>query len=314
MKAIYDTWLIQIEITNVCNHICTHCTRFVGHHKNTYFMSIDEFEKALDSLEGYPGGIGIMGGEPAMHPKFKEICEIFRKRVPAPKRYLWTSGYRWDEYRDIIRKTFAERIYLNDHADETQTHQPVLIAIEDVIDDRELMRELIDKCWIQEKWSPSINPKGGFFCEVAAAMAMLFDDGSGYKLEKDWWKKSPGDFNDQIEKYCYKCSAALPLPPISNHEAKDLVSPSNYKRLKKVRSPKLLKDRVIIYDKKMTREEVEELLKTWKPWEYLGEEGKIGYLKMYGFPGGLLVTLGKKYRKRVRKIKKALGLIKDNEL
>ncbi len=32
MKAIKDTWLVQIEITNACTHQCLHCTRFVGYH------------------------------------------------------------------------------------------------------------------------------------------------------------------------------------------------------------------------------------------------------------------------------------------
>ncbi|HIE36324.1 MAG TPA: 4Fe-4S cluster-binding domain-containing protein [Candidatus Omnitrophica bacterium] len=87
MKAIKDMWLIQIEITN----------GFVGHHKKTYFIDLEMIEKAIDSLEGFEGGIGIMGGEPAFHPKFVEICKLLQKKVPPEKRYLWTTGYKWEE-------------------------------------------------------------------------------------------------------------------------------------------------------------------------------------------------------------------------
>lgn len=206
MKAIKDMWLIQIEITN----------GFVGHHKKTYFIDLEMIEKAIDSLEGFEGGIGIMGGEPAFHPKFVEICKLLQKKVPPEKRYLWTSGYKWEEQRSIIKKTFAERIYYNDHKSAQQKHQPILVVINDVVEDKETIKDLVDKCWIQERWPASINPKGGFFCEVAAAMDLLFDGPGGYPLEKGWWNKTPQDFQDQVGRYCYQCGAALPFPPVSS--------------------------------------------------------------------------------------------------
>ncbi len=305
MKAIKDTWLIQIEITNACIHQCLHCTRFVGHHGKPYFMDLGTFEKALDSLEGYPGGVGVMGGEPTLHPKFREICEILRTKMPLEKRFLWTSGYKWKEYRDIIRQTFAENIYYNDHEDDTQKHQPLLIAMEDVLDDRAFMRTLIDKCWIQEKWSPSINPKGGFFCEVAAAMDMLFDGPGGYPLEKGWWKRTVKDFEDQINRYCFRCSAALPLPPFKNQKGDELVSASNYAKLQKICSRKFRESKVRFIDTKYTKEQILEWSKDWQPWVYTGEEGRKTLYDLYGWWHGFWVTQGKKSRKRKKKQQQA---------
>ena len=73
MKAIRDMWLIQIEITNSCFLECPNCTRFIGHNEKPFFMDLQMVEKAIDSLEGFPGSIGIMGGEATLHPKFFEI-------------------------------------------------------------------------------------------------------------------------------------------------------------------------------------------------------------------------------------------------
>jgi len=97
MKAIRDMWLIQIEITNTCFLECANCPPFIGHHKKTYFMDLETIKKAIDSLEGFRGGIGIMRRESTLHPKFAEICKLLQKKFLQRKGIFWTSGYRWKE-------------------------------------------------------------------------------------------------------------------------------------------------------------------------------------------------------------------------
>jgi hypothetical protein len=244
-------------------------------------MELPMIEKAIDSLEGYKGCIGIMGGEPTMHPDFLGICQIVQKKIPEYKRGLWTSGFKWKEYEPIIRKTFGERVVYNDHSVGNQVHQPLLVAINDCIGDKNFMWGLINKCWVQRRWSASITPRGGFFCEVAAAMNMLFEDEEGYPIENRWWNKTSKQFKDQIKKYCPNCGAALPMLAVSNKGPKDMVSITNYRRLEAIRSPKFLKGDIEIFDKKMTRENIKMVMKNWKPWEYLGEDGQRSKERLY---------------------------------
>lgn len=264
-------------------------------------MDLEMIEQAINSLEGFPGGIGVMGGEPLLHPRFFEICKLFQRKVPKERRHLWTSGYKWKEYRGIVRKTFGANVCYNDHKGTTQKHQPVLMAIEDMVEDRELIKELIDKCWIQDRWSASINPKGGFFCEVAAAMDLLFEGPGGYPLEKGWWNKTPEQFQDQVSRYCYKCGITLPMPPCFNKEGKDYVTISNYKRLEELGSPRFLKNRVTLINERYTRAQIEAFAKDWRPWEYLGDQKRISYKKLYGFIWGILVKKEKKFWERRKK-------------
>ncbi len=301
MIGIKDAWLIQIEVTNACFLECTNCTRFVGHHKKPYFMDLPTIERAINSLIDFPGGIGIMGGEPTMHPQFDKICKLMQKKVPLERRFLWTAGYRWKEYRGIIRKTFAENVYYNDHKEEVQKHQPILLAIRDVLSDKKYMDELINNCWVQKMWSPSINPKGGFFCEVAAAMDILFDGPGGYPIEKKWWDRGPDEFRDQVKRYCYNCGAALPYPPVLNKENKDYVSISNYQRLQALRTPRFLRGHLKLVEEKYSTEQIKEFAKNWKPWEYLGGEPRKSYYFMYGPFWGFIVKMQKKIRKHQRK-------------
>ena len=89
-------------------------------------MDMKTIEKAIDSLEGFKGGIGITGGEPTLHPEFEKICKLIQERVPSYKCTLWTTGYKWKEYKDTIRKTFSLGIYFNEHTNPIQKHQLVL--------------------------------------------------------------------------------------------------------------------------------------------------------------------------------------------
>ena len=278
MRPLSAMTVIQIEITNACPLRCANCTRFVGHHKKSFFMELDMLRKAIDSLEGFPGRVGCMGGEPTVHPEFPEVCKIYQEMIPdRRRRELWTSGYKWNEYKDIIRETFdLDRISYNDHTQTDGKHQPLLVAAKDVIEEEELMWELIDNCWVQLHWSASITPKGAFFCEVAAAMDYLFDGPGGYPIEKGWWQRTPGQFQDQVKRACPNCSGAIPLPRVTDGRGgkdgptSDWISKSNADRLGIARSPKYTRGQVVLKDFNYTREDLKEFMKDWQPSHYRG--------------------------------------------
>ena len=84
MKSPQDMRIIQIDVTNACIHNCSNCTRFCGHHKKPFFMDVETFKQAVDSMEGYVGTVSMMGGEPTIHPHFEEMV-----------RYLGDAFRRW---------------------------------------------------------------------------------------------------------------------------------------------------------------------------------------------------------------------------
>lgn len=272
MRPIYENTVIQIDVTNACYLKCTNCTRHVGHHKKPYFMDLEYLRKAIDSLQDFPGEIGLMGGDPTLHPKFDEICKIYEEMVPRRRRHIWTSGFNWIEKKEIIFKTFDEdKITYNDHTTPGGKHTPLLMSIDEVVEDKNLMWKLIDNCWIQEQWSAAINPKGAFFCEVAASLDYLFDGPGGWPIEKGWWKKTPEDFKDQIDRYCKNCSGALPMPAESDgfggreKPTIDTVSPKMLEKLKKYGSPKIHGKNYKLFEKKYTKDDLKKYTKDWNP-------------------------------------------------
>lgn len=273
MRPIYENTVIHVDVTNACYLSCANCTRHVGHHRKPYFMSLDMVRRGIASLEGCPARVGIMGGEPCLHPKFREILAITREMIPDKRRReFWTSGFKWEEYKDDILETFDEdRISFNDHRQLTGKHQPLLVAIEEVIKDPQLRKILIDNCPFQARWSASITPKGAFFCEVAASLDWLFDGPGGYLVEPGWWNKTPDQFQDQVGRYCGKCSGAIPMPAYSDERGgrdgptTDIASPLNLERLLNVRSPKAMRGFVKVWDSEITKEDIDKNSVNWKP-------------------------------------------------
>ena len=249
MRPLVDMDTIQIEVTNQCHNRCSNCTRVIGHHPSPYFMEFEQFKMAVKSMREYPHMTGIMGGEPLLHPEFERFCEYLRSEIPRAKCGLWTCFPKGKEhYREIIVKTFGN-IFLNDQTRDDILHSPVLVASEEMRCSDAAKWYYIDKCWVQNAWSASINPKGAFFCEIAASLAMLFggDDHKGWEVEPGWWNKIPKDFVAQMEKYCRKCGAAMPLKKRESSNGKDDISPKMYEMLKDI-SPKLKKGDYVIND------------------------------------------------------------------
>lgn len=279
MRSPADMGTIQIDITNACNMRCSNCTRFCGNHERVFFMDFDTFKRAVDSLDGFDGITGIIGGEPTLHPEFERFAGYLQEKFGEPSGYESLLYPQKDFIHGIRQREFAsERMhkdaegmnfmkkygtglwsnmsetyqkyyeviqdtfsvqYLNDHLNPSY-HQPGLFSRKDLgISDAEWFA-LRDKCWIQNTWSATITPKGAFFCEIAGALDMLFDGPGGWKVEPGWWKRKPEDFADQLH-WCELCGFALEGRTFTRdaQEEIDDVSPSVYEMLKKTGSPKL---------------------------------------------------------------------------
>lgn len=274
MKSPADMKIIQIEITNACTKRCSNCTRFCGHHRSPFFMDFETFKKAVDSMKGYKGMVGIMGGEPTLHPEFEKFLNYYRETLgydddwttcyePTTDfighiltnvyndnyhnhRGLWTSvGAKYYQHFEVIQDTFGYQL-VNDHTHPSM-HQTLMVTRKEVgIPDDEWFK-LRDNCWIQNLWSASITPKGAFFCEVAAAMDATLGGPGGWPIEPGWWKRKPCDFGDQLH-WCEMCSAALPMPKRDANEEHDDVSPIWNEKLKQIDSPKHRKGLVCEFD------------------------------------------------------------------
>lgn len=261
-------WCIQIEVTNACTRRCANCTRLVAHAREPFFMDTAQFACAVEALRDFPSAsepdglgrswvdrdgkvVGIMGGEPLLHPDFDRLCAILSKAVPRQNRGLWTGvDVARHPRRDLILSTFR---YINENTHRVPSmHAPVLAAVSDLIRDPQERNRLIDQCWLQEMWSSSINPRGFFFCEVAGAMSMIAGGPDGEPVEPGCWRKPLEAYRRQVDHWCPKCGICLydraagrmavpGLGPRVDRQLVDDVSPSNYRWLTAAGSPRIAK-------------------------------------------------------------------------
>ncbi len=278
MRQIRDMSIMEIDITNACEHRCSNCTRFCGHHKKPFFMDFETFKKAVDSLEGYRGLISTIGGEPLLHPEYNRFAEYLNEVHGMPKMddgrcqamvkdYLaFAKDQRWyegalnkgrgnllftsmpmnyyDKY-EAVQNTVTD-LWLNDHTNPS-FHQPILVSRKDLGIGDEEFEKLRDNCWLQNFWSGSITPKGAFFCEIAGTLDLLFDGPGGKKIEPGWWDKDISEFEDQFH-WCDICGMALSTYSRNANDEIDDASPTLYSKLKQIQSPKLKKDQVFLFD------------------------------------------------------------------
>jgi hypothetical protein len=272
MKSPACMKIVMIDITNACHKSCSNCTRFCGEHPQPFFMEVDTFRKAVDSMAGFPGIVGIVGGEPTLHPRFAEMIDYYASQIaePRPAAFLRPPTTSFQNYSRMVKYMRGRRrglfsslgagyykhfeqiqdVFpyqsLNDHQT-VNTHQAILVTRKELgIPDEEWLK-LRDNCWIQNLWSATISPKGAFFCEIAASLDMLFDGPGGWPIEPGWWKRTPGEFGEQLN-WCEMCSVALKVPTMDAGEETDIVSPVMLEKLKRVNGPKIRNQKFAVLD------------------------------------------------------------------
>ncbi len=238
----YREGVIQIHITRACDKACFGCTQGSNLAGRTEFISPEHFEAAVLSLRDYFGVVGIFGGNPALHPQFSSLCEILRRHIPYEQRGLWCNHPVGKG--KIMQETFNPAVSnLNVHLDRAaydefkrdwpechpvglerdSRHNPVHLAMRDIIADEGQRWELISRCDINQHWSAMIGVFRGqlraWFCEVAGAQSILHQDDPDYPdtgidptllfFGLPWWKLGMSAFASQVRKHCHECGVPL---------------------------------------------------------------------------------------------------------
>jgi hypothetical protein len=246
MRSPYEMQIICIDITNKCDLACSNCTRLLENQDAFWDMTPDNFRLAVRSLDGFPGIIAVIGGNPAMHRNFKELCDIFVEEVPNKNlRGLWTNNIF--KHSDLAKEVFGV-LNLNPHGSERgiksledlrsrgwynqghSSHSPLLTAGKDLFEEEE-MWDRISACDINQNWSASIVQNKGklraYFCEVAASFDLARGTDNGIEVVPGWWRRNVSEFEDQVALFCPGCGVPAKLTGHMDYEEIDTYTVSN---------------------------------------------------------------------------------------
>ena len=96
--------MANISIVNYCNLQCPYCFANDMIVENNYTISIDELKKIFDFVGKTVELVGIIGGEPTLHPKFYDVLTAFKeyKLTYNPRKHMtiFTNGIEMEQYLD----------------------------------------------------------------------------------------------------------------------------------------------------------------------------------------------------------------------
>ena len=280
MRPMSEMRVVTVDVTTRCFKQCSGCTRLVGH-VPVRDMDLDTFRAAVDSLEGHPGLIGVIGGEPLLWPHLEAATDYLVERTGGPdevasssrlallakpvsrltdflianygdvkvKRGIFTSLppstiRHWEKILDSY-----QYVGFNTH-ENAGLHQQILVAGGELPVSEKVRYEMIQDCWVNKFWSCGITPQGCWPCEVMGSLAHAFDGPGpkqGWPIEKDWWRRPPEDWGDML-KWCEICGAAMDVPRLPSTSDREIVSPANYERLRGIGSRKVARGVVEVMD------------------------------------------------------------------
>lgn len=107
-------------ITDDCNYRCDFCIRKNLEKNNLRFMDVEKFSHAIERIESSFGKttVVITGGEPFMHPKWKDFLEIASNKCDSV--IITSNGSFSKEIADFLMPFLKKNVYLQMSLDGTE--------------------------------------------------------------------------------------------------------------------------------------------------------------------------------------------------
>ncbi len=139
--------MANIMINENCNQKCPYCfaSEFVNINKNN--ITYENFLKAVDFIltdddKNRPGRLGIIGGEPLLHPDFDKFIKTLIDRKDVNRVTIFTNGVLIKDHLDVLlNEKVGLLINVNSKED---------VGFENYRKTVEAIDILVNKCWKKE--------------------------------------------------------------------------------------------------------------------------------------------------------------------
>lgn len=151
--------MANIAIINYCNLKCPYCFADDMIHEKSKAITLDDFRKILQFTARTPDNhIGLIGGEPTLHPDFENILKEVNKYCKECNTgaTLFTNGIELDKYLPFIGERIGTLLNLN---------SPKFMSKEQWKKTMELLDHLDSLSWIDDT-NRERPPKVNIGCNV----------------------------------------------------------------------------------------------------------------------------------------------------
>ena len=200
---------INLAITDRCSRACPSCCCNIPRIKDHWDISFVELERAANCISGIRR-LRLTGGEPSIHPMFKEIVLMAREMFKCSAFEIETNGYYFDkdqsifEHFDLIEVTnYHEPEFKSNQKDIESVLKNVKLRgkvhIGDPVVHYPRTRRGVTKCERGNFRMPSLY-KGRIY---PCAMGWGIDDPVSIQLSKDWLEQL-----NKVDLPCKRCFMA----------------------------------------------------------------------------------------------------------
>lgn len=96
--------MANIAIVNYCNLKCPYCFADDMIKEENSFMSLEQYNKLLDFILKDPGSrVGILGGEPTLHPNLIDILKITSEKCENKRAIMFTNGIELEKFLPYLK-------------------------------------------------------------------------------------------------------------------------------------------------------------------------------------------------------------------
>jgi organic radical activating enzyme len=264
----------MIVINNVCNLTCGGCCQLIGHFRKDqlWFIDLEELERNISLLEEFPNTantpITIFGGEPTLHPNWNEIVLLLKKHKEST---FWINtngrlGHKRYQKEDNL-------VWWVDLHPDNQLFVQTLYAAKDAINlsnDMAYWEKAQKDCCMWKGCQSSIYNGKSYFCETAAALDWLYNDGkNGWALSEHThpFMKTKEEIDNQAKELCKRCGWCV-AEKIPRQFSKDPTYVSSYNELEHKKNSLAVIQPVVA--------------KRWKYYESFGLPPKLGIYRLLG--------------------------------
>lgn len=177
---------IEIDITYACNLRCNNCNRSITQAPDKTHMPLEMVQDFVrDSIARGKRWrtIRVLGGEPTLHPRFRDILDTlraYRQFAPACTITVVSNGYS-KAVRTALSK-IPQGIVIENSAKNGDNVQPSFgpFNMAPVDDPAFASADYVNGCSIMEECGMGLTPTGYYQCAVAGGIDRLLRGDMGY--------------------------------------------------------------------------------------------------------------------------------------